>query len=109
MQSRCDLLQLPFQFALRFRLLQIPSHSTSFQIVFHKGKKESFIFPIIHYICIEKSEQIMADNYLERKFEEMEKRKKSASKYGRYGRMRASSLHTFKPLQNKEEKKDEEK
>ena len=50
----------------------------------------------------------MADNYLERKFEEMEKRKKSASKYGRYGRMRASSLHTFKPLQNKEEKKDEE-
>lgn len=48
----------------------------------------------------------MADNYLERKFEEMEKRKKSASKYGR---MRASSLHTFKPLQNKEEKKDEEK
>lgn len=51
----------------------------------------------------------MADNYMERKFEEMEKRKKSASKYGRYGRMRASSIHTFKPLPNKEEKKDEEK
>ena len=54
----------------------------------------------------------MADNYLERKFEEMEKRKKSASKYskyGRYGRMRTSSIHTFKPLPNKEEKKDEEK
>ena len=33
----------------------------------------------------------MADNYLERKFE------------------RASSIHTFKPLPNKEEKKDEEK
>ena len=29
----------------------------------------------------------MADNYLERKFEEMEKMKKRHSGYGRYGRM----------------------
>ena len=34
----------------------------------------------------------MADNYLERKFEEMEKMKKRHSGYGRYGRMRASSV-----------------
>ena len=39
----------------------------------------------------------MADNYLERKFEEMEKRKRQHSGYGRYGRMRASSVRTFKP------------
>lgn len=38
----------------------------------------------------------MADNYLERKFEEMEKMKKQHSGYGRYGRMRASSVRTFK-------------
>ena len=39
----------------------------------------------------------MADNYLEGKFEEMEKMKKRHSGYGRYGRMRASSVRTFKP------------
>ena len=48
----------------------------------------------------------MADNYLERKFEEMEKRKRGHSAYGRYGRMRASSVSTFKP-RRAEDKKDE--
>ncbi len=45
----------------------------------------------------------MADNYLERKFEEFEKSKRKKSAYGRYGRMRASSVRTFKPLQHKKE------
>ena len=45
----------------------------------------------------------MADNYLERKFEEFEKSKRTKSSYGRYGRMRASSVRTFKPLQHKKE------
>lgn len=48
----------------------------------------------------------MADNYLERKFEEMEKRKKQHLGYGRYGRMRASSVRTFKP-RGSENTKDE--
>ncbi len=48
----------------------------------------------------------MADNYLERKFEEMEQRKKGQSKYGKYGRMRAGSVRTFKPQPSKKEKDD---
>lgn len=44
----------------------------------------------------------MADNYLERKFEELEKIKRRNSKYGRYGRMRAMSVHSFKPKQKED-------